>query len=242
VTAATGVGVATYVYGIARVDVDVDGRTGVSGGDVRTVEHRGLAALVSDVPPGTVRAKRRDLLAHSDVLQAAFGGGAVLPFRFGTVFDDDDTVVDELLAPRYDELVRLLKSFDGLSELTVKADFSEDAVLAEIVRDDPQVARLRAQGGRDVELGEAVARALAARRERAAAHVLDTLEPLAREVSVDELRGEYELLRASFLVERAQLEPFDARMDELAREHAGTILFRYVGPLPPHSFVRLGGT
>jgi hypothetical protein len=234
--------VATYVYGIAHDDVDLDVGAGVSGGDVRTVEHDGLAALVSDVPPGTVRAKRRDLLAHSDVLQAAFAGGTVLPLRFGTVFDDDAAVVDELLAARHDELVGLLRSLDGLAELTVKADFSEDEVLAEIVHEDQQVARLRAQGGRDVELGEAVARALAARRERAAAHVLDSLDRLAREVSVDELRGEYEVLRASFLVERAQLEPFDARMDELAREHAGTVLFRYVGPLPPHSFVKLGGT
>src|ERR671933_302699 len=44
---------------------------------------------------------------------------------------------------------------------------------------------------------------------------------------------------ASFLVDRGRVGAFDAAMDELAREHEGRITFKYLGPLPPHSFVSL---
>jgi hypothetical protein len=40
-------------------------------------------------------------------------------------------------------------------------------------------------------------------------------------------------------VERKRLTAFDAAMDDLASGQAGRIDFKYVGPLPPHSFVSL---
>ena len=56
---------------------------------------------------------------------------------------------------------------------------------------------------------------------------------------VEEPRTEYELMRASYLVERRKIAAFDARMDELARNERDRIDFAYTGPLPPHSFVSL---
>src|SRR3954465_3630302 len=154
--------VASYVYGVARSDVAPSVGAGVAGGDVRLVRHRGIAALVSDVPSAGGRARARDLLAHSDVLQSAFAAGTVLPLRFGTVFADDDAVANELLGDRHDALERLLDELDGTAELSVRASYVEEAVLAEIVREDARVARLRA-ASRNVELGEAVAAALPAK-------------------------------------------------------------------------------
>ena len=55
--------------------------------------------------------------------------------------------------------------------------------------------------------------------------------------AVDQEPIEHQVLRASFLVERGHVSAFDAAMDDLAREHAGRIRFKYVGPLAPHSFV-----
>jgi hypothetical protein len=227
-----------YVYGVAELGRTLRG-SGVVDAAVRTVEHGSLAAIVSPVPSLHLRAKRRDILAHQDVLQRAFAKGTVIPFRFGMVFDDEDAVVSELLEPRHDELAHLLERLDGLVELSVRAYYLEEAVLREIIRDDTRVARLKGQAS-DVALGEAVAHALAGKRAAEAAAVEKTLLPLAEDAVIDEPRTEYELFRGAFLVRRDEVETFDAEMNALAGERDGTVVFKYVGPLPPHSFVGSG--
>src|ERR687888_1535264 len=171
-------------------------------------------------------------------------GGPVLPLRFGIVLRDEEAVVSELLEPRRDELAALLERFERLVELRVKAFYVEETVLREIVGSDPAIARLR-EATRDVpeaaahpqrvQLGEAVARALAARREYDAQSILARLRPLAEDTALEEGDG-LPVLVASFLVDRGRVPAFDEAMDELAREHEGRITFKYLGPLPPHSF------
>lgn len=228
-------GTPTYVYGVAR-RVPQIARAGIVAADVSAVEHAGLVAIVSRVPSPDVRATRRDLLAHQEVLQEAFGNGPVVPLRFGTVFDDAAAVVSELLAPRRDALLRLLARFENVAELSVRAHYVEDAVLREIVRDDARVARLR-ESGADVALGEAVVAALQAKRAAEAAGIERRLARLAEDAVVEEPRTEYELFRGAFLVEQERIADFDTAMNELARARDGCVVFKYVGPLPPHSFV-----
>src|SRR5690349_1688109 len=98
-----------YCYGVAAArDGGPQLGRGLDGKPVQTVAHGDLAALVSEAP-GNVRAKRRDLLAHFEVLDAAFEHGTVLPLRFGIVFDDEEALVRDFLAPRQKELAKLLK-------------------------------------------------------------------------------------------------------------------------------------
>jgi hypothetical protein len=231
---------ATYVYGVTRRGAVAVDTAGVAGGRVFELAHRDLAAVVGHVPSAHVQAKRRDLLAHAEVLQQVFSGETVLPLRFGTVLAADEAVVDEFLKPRHDSLVRLLGRLDGLVELTLRAQYDEQAVLREIVSENARVARLK-ERGTDVELGAAVAAALEAKRASEADGFLRALAPLARDTSRGELHSEYELLRAAFLVERSQLPAFDAAVDALARSRAGVVVCKYVGPLPPHSFADLEG-
>jgi|SRR5581483_8478573 len=237
-----------YVYGVTWADgLDLPKRSGVAGAAVATVAHRDLAAVVSPAPDAPVRTKRRELLAHMEVLQSVFESATVLPVQFGSVFPGGDVLVDELLVERYDELVALLRQFEGLGELRIRATYRQDEILAEVVRGDPRIARLREltlTGGssadpRRIQLGEAVARRLAALRERDARAISSALLAEAHDAVVEEPRTEYELLRASYLVELRRVAEFDALMDELARGERGRITFSYTGPLPPHSFVSL---
>jgi hypothetical protein len=228
-----------YVYGVTWADAGVDGAPGVVDSTVRAVEHGELAALVSALPSADIRARRRDLLLHAEVLQQAFEQHAVLPLGFGTVFASDDDVVTELLEPRYEELVALLQSLDGLVELTVRALYDEAGVLATIVQDEPRIAALRGSGNPSdqVALGEAVAHALADRRARDADEIVAELSSLARQVVVEDRVAEFEVVRAAFLVERAAVDDIDSRAEELARGYDGVIRFKLTGPLPPHHFV-----
>jgi hypothetical protein len=240
-----------YVYGVVRAEpapkVSI---AGVTGAAVGTVPANGIAALSSPVKSATVRARRRDLLAHSDVLTSALDAGPVVPLQFGTVFESSDAVVSDLLEARRDELEQLLSEIDGRVELRVSAFYDEAAILAEIIRERPRIAKLRdatrsgpeaATYAARIDLGELVASELRTRGERDAAAILDRVRPLAVAVDVDDEPIEHQVLRASFLVDRARVETFDEAMDEIAGQQAGRIRFKYVGPLAPHSFVSLGG-
>ena len=239
----------TVVYGIVPAETPLDGvPAGIGGAPVGRVVSGGLAALVSPVEGEELRATRRDLLSHSAVLERAIAAGPVLPLRFGIVLRDEDAVAQELLEPRHDELTALLERFERLVELRVKAFYDQDAVLREIVRADPAIARLNeaTRGASDaaaqaqrVRLGEAVAHALEARRENDSHAIFARLRPLAADAVVEE--SESLAFTASFLVDRGRVEAFDVAMDELAREHEGRITFKYLGPLPPHSFVSFPG-
>jgi hypothetical protein len=227
----------TYVYAVTwAAAANRPLGVGIHDAEVTTVEHGELAALVSPVEPHQLRARRRDLLRHADVVQDAFERAPVLPLRFGTLLAGADHVVGDLLAPRYDELADALRRLDGLAEVTVRTHYREDDILRELLREEPRLARLRGSAP-PVQLGEAVARALAARRDRDAAGVLAALRPHARDIVADEPRTTLEVVRAALLVERSALAAVDREVERLARAHASTTVFKYTGPLPPHHFV-----
>jgi hypothetical protein len=241
-------GPAVYAYGVVRSDDVPALRTaGVGGGTVRALVSGSLAALVGDVET-PIRAKRRELLGHSGVLNEAATATTVLPLRFGTTFPDDDAVVRELLEPRRSALESLLRELDGRVELLVKAFYRAEVVLAEIARGDARIARLSA-ATRDrpaaathaerLELGTAVARALESTTRADASAILAELRPLVLDLRVDETPVEHQALRASLLVERRRVPEVDAVMNALAERQASRMQFTYAGPLAPHSFVDL---
>lgn len=228
-----------YVYGVTWADGARTSSDGVLDASVQVLEHGELAALVSELPSADIRARRRDLLRHADVLQQAFERRTILPLGFGTVFASEEDVVSELLEPRYEELVALLQSLDGLVELTLRAFYDEAGVLAAVIWDEPRIGALRGSSNPadQVALGEAVAHALADRRARDADEIVASLSSLAREVEVEERVAEYEVVRAAFLLDRSAVEDVEARAEELAERHEGLIRFKLTGPLPPHHFV-----
>jgi hypothetical protein len=238
---------AVYVYGIVpageRTDIEADG-VGAPKTGVRRIVHGDLAALVSDVELGPLTAAR-DLRAHWRVLEEAATRVTVLPVRFGTVMESDDAVVDDLLAPRHDQLVARLAGLSGKVQLSVKCFYEEDRLLRGVVKSSPEVARLnkRVRGLPEaatyyerIRLGELVAGEVEQARERDAALVLKRLEPLAVATRRETVATRDGAVNAAFLVERGRVDDFSAAVAELTREVEGRMRLRYVGPLPPYSF------
>jgi hypothetical protein len=235
-----------YCYGVvAARDAERQRGGGLDGRPVKTVVHEDLAALVSEAP-GNVRARRRDLLAHFDVLGAAFDHGTVLPARFGIVFDDEQSLVREFLAPRRDELTGLLKDLRDRVELRVTAHHRPEEVLAEAVVQNPRIATLRdatrgVTGAHPalIELGELVTKDLQRRAAKDAQTLLGQLRPLSERYELDQEPIEYQVLRGSFLVQRKRVPAFEKALQGFAAENADRMDVKLVGPLPPHSFVEL---
>src|SRR5919198_2583801 len=111
--AAVGAG-GVYVYGVTWADSSYQQLpAGIAGANVGVVQFHDLAALTSEVEDVKVRARRRDLTAHSEVLRAALERGPVLPLQFGIVLASADAVVRTFLEPRRDELRGLLRELEG---------------------------------------------------------------------------------------------------------------------------------
>lgn len=238
----------TYVYGITAAShpalPEDMGGVGNPALPVRVLTEGDLAAIVSDAPEG-LRPKRRDLLAHQNVLSEAGAGGCILPMRFGSVAPDDGTVTG-VLAERQDHYKERLRTLDGRVEYNVKATHDEEAVLHRVMSDNPEVravaeANRRAGGGsydERLRLGEMVVAAVKAREAEDAGEVQRALEPVAEAISVGPESSGW-LANVSFLVERDAAASFLEAVDQLRKAHPHLDL-RVNGPLPPYSFVDPG--
>lgn len=242
---------ATYLYGVVRRPKGEGPKgTGVGSppGQLRLVEYENIAALVSGTGgPETEsegRALRRDLRVHEEVVRNAMELGPVLPVSFGTIFDDDDQLIDELLDPNLEELERLLEDFDGLVEVTFKAEFVEEAVIHRLLDRDGELRAWRDSsryGGPDdqIAFGQALAEAIEDEGAISAEALMARLMPLAEDVRLGDGGRGTNVLKASFLVQERRLGRFDSAVEALAKERAGLMEFDYVGPLPPYSFINL---
>lgn len=235
---ATGV----YVYAIVPTGEPLP-RKAVGVGDppaeLRLISEGPVTAVVSDAPPN-LRARRRDLMAHQDLLMRLTDTGPVLPMRFGMVAADEATVLRELAGSREGHLASLRHLTDGV-EINLKALPAQDA-LAVVVAEEHQVRRLRDEVRRrpgyeaSVRLGEAVAAALSRRAGDAGKKILRTLTPMARAVAAGpEVHGC--ALNVSFLIDRHDSDRFRIAAQSFADSHRAHVELRIAGPLPCYSFV-----
>ncbi|WP_030273743.1 GvpL/GvpF family gas vesicle protein [Streptomyces sp. NRRL B-24484] len=209
--------------------------------ELRALTGSGLRAVVSHAPEG-LRARRRDLVAHQEVLERLMSEGPVLPLRFGAVATDDQEVLG-ILHEQVHAYRERLSALDGCTEYLVKASYDEDALLRQILRDSAEARRLNEETRQSpdpqpkIRLGELVAAGIEARTRSAAVELLDELSPAAREVRENDPAGN-DFVSGSFLVEADRQEDFRAAAAELAERWGEDCTVRVHGPLPPYSFVQ----
>ncbi len=235
-----------YFYGVAPADATVPGLLGLDDQPVEYVECDGLAAAVSrmalDRPPG----RKAELVAHARVVDALSEAGAVVPVQFGSVLEDDERVVLDLMRGDRDHYADLLERFRGMAQLNLRARYVSEQVLAEVVREDRVVAELRSrtrhlpQGAVHpdlVRLGEAVAGAMETKRHDDAGMLLDFVAPYTADRVVRPGRGLEHIVDVAVLLPRHEIESFEQALEDLAAELHERIRLRLTGPVAPYEFV-----
>jgi hypothetical protein len=235
-----GSSTACWVYAVVDETTDLpDGLHGVGDAAVRLVPFDGLAAVVGDVDVDHLGGGRHDLLAHHQVLEQLLQLDAVVPVQFGSVLDDEDTVRDGLLREQEALLREVLETLRGRVQVNLRARYVEDAVLAEVVRDDPEVAALRrvtreeseeASYGDRVRLGQLVSRAVERKREDDSAWLLDQVLPLAVAYSLREATGT-DLLDVALLVDAERQQELEDLLEAIAEGAHERIRLQLVGPV-----------
>ncbi|HEY2655666.1 MAG TPA: GvpL/GvpF family gas vesicle protein [Solirubrobacteraceae bacterium] len=240
---------AVYVYGILPGDIELEpGTTGVGDppGEIRVVRNGDLAALVSDVDLDKPLGRPDDLYAHEDLLDSTAGGVAVLPLRFGAVVASDEAVAEELLGAHHDEFASALEQLEGHAEYVVKGRYVEDAVLREVLDEDPRAGELRDQlKGADedatrelrMQLGELVSNAIEAKREQDTQALGDAVGDHVAASAVRSPTHELDAVHVAFLVDLDSADALEQAVDQLASDWDGRIELELIGPMAAYDFV-----
>jgi hypothetical protein len=217
---------------------------------VHVVESGDLGAIVGEVPENTAKATRDQALNHARVLETAVLDAPVVPFRFGMVVGANELSA-ELLEARHDEFAQMLERIRDHVQLTLKVEYEQDEILAEIIEADPVIAQLREQTrGLDemetrdarVRLGELLSSAVEQLRQQEAQAIIERLSEFASSYTVGPLESEFMVLNAAFLVERRRSRDFDQATSELAEDQLARMHFTLLGPMPAYDFVEAGST
>lgn len=236
-----------YIYGIIATDEAPNfGPIGIGGkkDEVVTIGTNGLAAVVSDMSLDHYSPSLENLTFHTRVIEKAAERFTVIPMRFCTIAESTDEVL-ALLEENERAFRNLLRDFEGKKEIGIKIIWKDmKQIYDEITKENRAIRALKqkgAGGGQQVLIraGELVEAAL---DEKKAVEGEEYLRPL-KKVSKDSREGEPKtedmVMDASFLVDRDWLKEFDARVEQIASEQEGRINIKYVGPMPPFSFVNL---
>lgn len=239
-----------YLYCIIRSSENVSfGNIGIGGrGDeVKTLRYNDIHAVVSLVPLVKYETSRENMMAHELVIERVMRDYAVLPLRFATVMNDESDV-KQLLKVKYDRLIEELEKIKGKVELGIKAIAKKEVVFEEILLENNDIRTLKEkiQNLPDektyfdrIAIGQMVENALKEEKKKYRKIILETLEPVALEMKENKNFGDRMIVNASFFVDKERESQFDDCVNELGKKYGDKIIFKYVGGIPPYSFVNL---
>jgi gas vesicle protein GvpL/GvpF len=209
-----------YVYCLAENIEPPTKPAGISGARVDVLDVEGFSLLVSEFEGDKVSVTRENALAHAAVVSSILNKTTPLPFRFGTVADEQQ--LRGYIASHRTALNEKLAHVRGAVEMSVKIIWNPDNNV-DSSADGPGARFLKAK-----QLRAARAKEVAVwLRERAGALVRDevlTLSPTEKLI-----------LAAAHLVDRAAVAEYRGQLTE-ARKMRPELHFLVSGPWPPYSF------
>ena len=238
-----------YIYGIIEESKPMKfSFLGVGDTEVYTINHRELAAVVSDTVLEEIDPTRKDVRAHTVVQDELLKNCSLLPMGFGMITDSKDDVL-KLLEKNYQELSRELVRLAGKVEVELKVYWDQEAMIKELQGGSEDLTRLKAKinGAASpieaqrllVEAGKLVERITLDWKARYADRVYNDLKGLSIDARLNNPLGVKNVLNASFLIERARESEFQKEVFKLDSQYQGKVNFKYVGPLAPYNFVNV---
>ena len=241
-----------YIYGIIEEPGEKRfGFDGVSGDGVCTVNYKDLAAVISYVPVESYDRFSEQLemmsVKHELVLENILKNYTVIPMGFGVIAKSEEDVT-KLLETAYPDFKDTLRAIDNKVELSVQVTSNEAKLLYEVAVKNETLKKLRQElisaGAGDatkikIEMGKAISLALDELKDEYVRDVLVSLNNVAVDSCSGKLTDAQIILNESFLVRRDREVEFDGEVNRLAGKYEDNLKFKYIGPMPPYSFVRL---
>jgi len=243
----------TYIYGIIEESREKQfSLDSAIGNGISTINYKDLAAVVSSTPVTSYDRFDQSLVAsklktHQLILENIMHDHTVIPISFGIIAKSENNV-KQLLETAYVDFKGLLQEIDNKIELNVQVICYEAGILNEVVSKSDTVKRLRQElflasaenaDRLKLEVGKAVASALDELKGEYTNDILNTLKEIAVNSCPGKLADVNMIVNESFLVARSLEAAFDRKIDQLAEKYEDKLKFKYIGPMPPYSFVSL---
>lgn len=224
-----------YVYAIVdQPDRDLPAVRGIADAVISGMRGGDLMAIISEISEVTVPLNRDNLLAHERVIEALMHTHAVLPARFGTTTERVEQIQKTLETNGANYRANLDRVRDRV-EIALRVGWEPE----------PEQPDERPQVGAAID-GRSYMQALLARSqhsqrrrneaEELAANLTGMLTDLA-DASVEQvLPTPRLLLKAAYLVRRANVPEIRHRIDALRADYPA-LTFLATGPWPAYSFV-----
>ena len=238
-----------YIYGIIKEPrlLRFDLR-GIGDAEVYAVSYRNLAAVVSDTELEEIDPTRKNVLAHTTVQDALLKEYDLLPMGFGMIAGSDNEV-HRLLERNYDGFLKELKNLSGKIEVELKIFWDQEAMVKKLQDESGELTKFKAKikaasspaeaQALLIEAGKQVERIAQDWKTKYAQRVYAALKELSVDARQNSLAGVKNILNASFLIDRSKENEFQEEVYKLDSKYQGKVNFKYVGPLPPYSFVTL---
>jgi len=211
----------------------LEGIQGVNGATVLSYPSGEFAVIVSEFDHATASLDEKHVLEHARVVGACFRAGTVLPFRFGTIFDTDESLRHAVRANRraFGLSVARLK---GKAEMHVKVLVRDgqlrqlqDVTIPDTVGGD-YLIKLREKAMCDRER-QTKAKALSVQVHR-------LFNPLEEEVTCKRVDTDGMLIDIAHLIDSKHIEKYQNRYSSAAKQLKNCEV-SVSGPWPPYHFL-----
>ncbi|XGV98734.1 MAG: GvpL/GvpF family gas vesicle protein [Leptolyngbya sp. BL-A-14] len=204
--------------------------------------------LYSEAQQERYLASRRNLLGHEKVLEQAMEVGyrTLLPLQFGLVIDDWETVTKQLTAPYGQGLEKLFTKLEGQREVGVKVFWEADRELQLLLNENETLREKRdsLEGrtlGMDevVSIGQAIERAMEARKQAIIQTFREALNPLAHDRVENDTLTESMIYNAAYLIPWETEPDFSHQVEALDHQFDSRLKIRYNNFTAPFNFAQL---
>lgn len=234
-----------YIYCIIETGERREfGNIGLGEKPVYTIGLNSLACVVSDSDLDVYVANTLNLAEHERVLEKVMGEHVVLPMRFGTVAGTEREIL-LMLKKHGRQFLRMLKRLEGKVEVELELAWRDmKAVFAEIVERNPHLKKLKAdphaKSREDVIMaGQMVYQLLQDKKMKESEVFIKVLKRASEGCVMNKSTRDELMMNASFLIDKKKIGEFDRALDGLDAKTGGIFDIKYIGPLPPYSFVEM---
>lgn len=243
---------AKHLYGVIEVAENLDFgpiRVGNQNNEVYPVIHKELSAIASNTPFRDYSAMTKDLvirylLDHQKVVERVMELHPVIPFKFGSLADNEEEI-EQILIGGYGLFKSLLPWVRERVEFELVATWDKEKVFKALYEEEGEIRSLQERSGKKsdgdaflekIELGKLVRQCLVKRGFLFKEKILSQLKGCAESECDHDAMDDLMILNTAFLVRKEMESEFDRRLQGLDRTFHGEVCFKLIGPLPLYSF------
>ena len=224
------------------------GKVGLFGGEVHTVKHKDIFAMVSPVEFKEIETNLNNILVHQQVVESSRGIGTTLPVKFGVIFKSEDGV-KKLLEKSYTDYRSKLTMVKGKDEFGIKVILNDVAlkkIRTQVAEESSEIGKIKkdlskAKSGTSYLLNIRMDEALRNETYRKIDEMSHEIHERLAEASFKgvTLKSEHEqiILNGAYLVDRPDTQKFQKEIEKTKEdfEKEGLVI-HLSGPWAPYSF------